>query len=67
MVRKDKQQKVKDLEELFKNANTLHGRIFFQISGTKLLNCLKNTELYNNSLNKPMSLKALRKSIINQY
>ena len=23
MVRKDKQQKVKDLEELFKNANTL--------------------------------------------
>ena len=52
---------------LVKNANTLHGRISFQINGTKILNDLKNTELYNNSWNKQIFLKALKKSVIDHY
>ena len=50
-----------------KKANTLHARNYFQIQGSKRLNDLKSTELYNNSVNKPMFLKALKKTAIDQY
>ena len=52
---------------LVKNAKTLHGKNSFQINGTKRLNVFKNTELYNNSLYKPMFLKAIKKAVIYQY
>ena len=44
-----------------------NARNYFQMQGSKRLNDLKSSELYNNSVNKPMFLKALKKTVIDQY